>query len=162
MQVWNADQLRRFLAAIEAHQLYPAFYLKANTGMRRGEVLGLTWRNIDLETARISVTQAVLAPEYQVTVSDVKTPYSRRTIDLDPRTVAVRSSSSRSSRAAEATVHRPPRRRYIMESERVEGARALGVGTRLPGYGHRRCGWRSCRGRHRGSRRRCVLLRWPR
>ena len=52
MQVWNADQLRRFLAAIEAHQLYPAFYLKANTDMRRGEVLALTWRNIDLETAR--------------------------------------------------------------------------------------------------------------
>lgn len=89
MQVWNADQLRRFLEVIEAHQLYPAFYLKANTGMRRGEVLGLTWRNIDLETARLSVTQTVLAPEYQITVSDVKTPHSRRTIDLDPRTVAV-------------------------------------------------------------------------
>lgn len=57
--------------------------------MRRGEVLGLTWRNIDLETARISVTQTVLAPEYQVTVSDVKTTYSRRTIDLDRRTVVV-------------------------------------------------------------------------
>ena len=89
MRVWNADQLRQFLEAIETHHLYPAFYLKANTGMRRGEILGLTWRNIDFETARISVTQAVLAPDYQVTVSDVKTPYSRRTIDLDPRTVAV-------------------------------------------------------------------------
>lgn len=89
MQVWNANQLRRFLEAIEPHYLYTAFYIKANTGMRRGEVLGLTWKNIDFETARLSVTQAVLAPDYRKKVSDVKSPHSRRTIDLDPRTLSV-------------------------------------------------------------------------
>ncbi len=89
MQVWNADELRRFLQAIETHALYTAFYIKANTGMRRGEVLGLTWKNIDFETARLSVTQAVTAPDYRKKVSDVKTAHSRRTIDLDPRTLAV-------------------------------------------------------------------------
>lgn len=46
MEVWNADELRRFLELVEGHDLYAAFYVKANTGMRRGEVLGLTWRNI--------------------------------------------------------------------------------------------------------------------
>jgi integrase len=89
MQVWNADEVRRFLQAIEAHDLYTAFYVKANTGMRRGEVLGLTWKNVDFDTARLSVTQAVLAPDYRKKVSDVKTPHSRRTIDLDPRTLAL-------------------------------------------------------------------------
>jgi len=57
--------------------------------MRRGEVLGLTWRNVDLDGARLVVSQQILSVEYKATVADVKTVHSRRTIDLDPRTVGV-------------------------------------------------------------------------
>ena len=55
----------------------------------RGEVLGLTWRNVDLDGARPVVSQQILSVEYAATVADVKTAHSRRTIDLDPRTVSV-------------------------------------------------------------------------
>jgi integrase len=89
MSIWNAQQLRTFLESIETAPLFPAFYLKANTGMRRGEVLGLTWKDVDFESARLSVTQAVTTTEYRKQVSDLKTAHSRRTIDLDPRTIAV-------------------------------------------------------------------------
>ena len=89
MTVWNADELRLFFELINGHDLYTALYVKANTGMRRGEVLGLTWRVIDFDNARLSVTQTVTAPDYEVIVSDVKSAHSLRTIDLDPRTVAV-------------------------------------------------------------------------
>jgi integrase len=89
MEVWNADELRSFFELIEGHHLYTALYVKANTGMRRGEVLGLTWRTIDFDNARLSVTQNVTAPNYRVAVSDVKSAHSLRTIDLDARTVAV-------------------------------------------------------------------------
>jgi integrase len=89
MEVWNADELRRFFDLIEGHHLYAAFYVKANTGMRRGEVLGLTWRTIDFDNARLSVTQNVTAPNYQVSVSDVKSAHSLRTIDIDQRTIAI-------------------------------------------------------------------------
>jgi integrase len=64
-------------------------YLAANTGMRRGEVLGLTWRNVDVDNGRLVVEQQVQSVEYEASVADVKTAGSRRTIDLDPRTVAV-------------------------------------------------------------------------
>jgi integrase len=57
--------------------------------MRRGEVLGLTWRNVDLDKARLVVEQQVQSVEYEASGTDVKTAGSRRTIDLDPRTVAV-------------------------------------------------------------------------
>ena len=67
----------------------PAYYLAANTGMRRGEVLGLRWRDVDLDTRRLSVHQAAISVAYALQVADVKTGTSRRTIDLDPRTVAV-------------------------------------------------------------------------
>jgi integrase len=57
--------------------------------MRRGEVLGLTWRNVDLDNAHLVVEQQVQSVEYEASVADVKTAGSRRTIDLDPRTVTV-------------------------------------------------------------------------
>jgi integrase len=57
--------------------------------MRRGEVLGLTWRNVDLDGARLIVDQQVQSVDYQASIADVKTTGSRRTIDLDPRTVTL-------------------------------------------------------------------------
>jgi integrase len=89
MRVWNAEQLCSFLAGIEDHWLYAAFYLAANTGMRRGEVLGLRWKDVDLEGGRLSVRQAVVSVAYKMQVSDAKTGSGRRTIDLDPRTIAI-------------------------------------------------------------------------
>ena len=89
MKVWNADQLRQFLREIDGHRLAPAYYVCANTGMRRGEVLGLRWADVDLDNARISVHEAVLNVEYEMDIDSVKSDAGRRTIDLDPRTVSV-------------------------------------------------------------------------
>jgi integrase len=80
MRVWNAAELRAFLELVEDHDLYAAFYVKANTGMRRGEVLGLTWRIIDFDGARLTVTQTVTAPDYELIISDVKSAHRLRTI----------------------------------------------------------------------------------
>jgi len=89
MTVWSAAELREFLAGIEDNDWYVPIFIAANTGMRRGEVLGLTWRNVDLDAARLVISQQILSVEYEASVADVKTSNSRRTIDLDPRTVAV-------------------------------------------------------------------------
>ncbi len=84
-----ADELRDFLASIEDSEWFVPIFLAANTGMRRGEVLGLTRRNVDLDTGRLTVSQQILSVEYEAKVADVKTSHSRPTIDLDPKTVAV-------------------------------------------------------------------------
>jgi integrase len=89
MKVWDAKQLGQFFREIAAHRLYPAFLLLANTGMRRGEVLGLRWKDVDLERATFSVSRSLVLVAYQPQLSDVKTNNGRRTIDLEPRTVAV-------------------------------------------------------------------------
>ncbi len=88
MSVWTSDELRAFLDAISDHYLYPLYLLAATTGMRRAEIAGLVWRNVDLDTARLTVSQQLLSVEYKLIESDLKTPTSRRTIDLDPHTVA--------------------------------------------------------------------------
>lgn len=55
VEVISADQLRAVLENLSTHRLYAAFYVAAYTGMRRGELCGLHWSDIDFETKRIIV-----------------------------------------------------------------------------------------------------------
>ena len=89
IRVWEAHELRHFLSLIEPHRLGGAFHVSSHTGMRRGELLGLRWMDVDVEAARLSVRQAIVSVAYDLQLSDVKTSNGRRTIDLDAGTVAV-------------------------------------------------------------------------
>ncbi len=88
MQTWTPDELRRFLAGIDGHRLAAAFILAITTGMRRGEVLGLRWRDIDFDNRRLAVRQTVLTVAYRVTLGTPKTDRGRRSIALDGATLA--------------------------------------------------------------------------
>ena len=46
---WTTDELKEFLSSIRGDRLYAAFVLLATTGMRRGEVLGLRWGDLDFD-----------------------------------------------------------------------------------------------------------------
>jgi integrase len=91
----NAEQLTTFLELARGHRLYVALWLSANTGMRRGEVLGLRWGDIDLEAERLSVNRSLISVAYELHDSRGKTRTARRSIDLDPRTVELLRSSRR-------------------------------------------------------------------
>jgi hypothetical protein len=56
--------------------------------MRRGEILGLRWTDMDLVAARLSVRHAVVAVAYEVIESTPKR-HNARVIDLNQETVAV-------------------------------------------------------------------------
>jgi hypothetical protein len=45
---WTAEQLRAFLRAAAGHRLFPALWVAAFTGLRRGELLGLRWGDLAL------------------------------------------------------------------------------------------------------------------
>ena len=51
MKTWTPEQLRKFFDGIVDHRLAAAYILAATTGMRRGEVLGVRWRDIDFKLA---------------------------------------------------------------------------------------------------------------
>ena len=57
--------------------------------MRRGELLGLTWRYVDLENGRLSVEQQLVPTSGGCTFGPPKSTRSRRTIALDPETVRI-------------------------------------------------------------------------
>lgn len=89
VKVWNAEELHRFLDLCCDHRLHTAWFVASHTGMRRGEVLGLRWADVDLDHRRLSVSQAVILIGYELVLSDIKTDTGRRTIDLDERPVGV-------------------------------------------------------------------------
>jgi len=59
MVAWTAAQLRTFLAVNRGDHYYPVWHLAAATGLRRGEVLGLRWGDIDLEHGVVSVRRSL-------------------------------------------------------------------------------------------------------
>lgn len=87
MKFWDPNQLAQFLVHIEGHRLRAAWHLGAMTGLRRGEVLGLRWRDIDLDAGRLAVRHTLVSVNYAIKDSTPKT-HQARTVDLDPNTVA--------------------------------------------------------------------------
>jgi integrase len=88
MHVWSPEQLRAFLDHARRDRLYAAWLLFATTGMRRGEVAGLRWPDVDLEAGRVSPRRPRVVVNYEVVVSEPKTAKGRRSMALDPATVA--------------------------------------------------------------------------
>ena len=88
LQVWTAAELRAFLGHVESNRLYALWLLASSTGMRRGELLGIQWPDVDLGRARIAVRRSLVTVGHDVVVSEPKTAKGRRSVALDPATVA--------------------------------------------------------------------------
>ena len=88
MQVWSPAQLRTFLTHVRDDRLYAAWMLFATTGMRRGEVAGLRWVDVDLAAGRVTPRKPRVEVNYKVHVSEPKTAKGKRSLALDPATAA--------------------------------------------------------------------------
>jgi integrase len=80
------EEIQRFLDTVRGDRL-EALYWLATLGFREGELLGLRWSNIDLDTGEVRITEAaqrVKRPgaKGSMTWVDVKTENSRRTVRL--------------------------------------------------------------------------------
>lgn len=84
---WTAGELRKFLQHVESDRLAALWRLAAMTGMRRGELCGLRWQDVDLEAGTLRVEQQALPTPGGVTFGSPKSKRSRRTITLDADTV---------------------------------------------------------------------------
>jgi integrase len=87
LRVWTHFQLDRFLAHVAGERLFPMWRLAAWTGMRRGEIAGLTWRDVDTDTGTLTVRRArVNVTSADVRESKPKTARGRRRVELDEET----------------------------------------------------------------------------
>jgi integrase len=93
MRVLTEAQAQLLMAAARSERLGALIALALSTGMRQGELLGLRWRDVDLEAGRVTV-HVILQPikgDDGITrplLKEPKTPHSKRSIALTPSMVA--------------------------------------------------------------------------
>ena len=87
IEILNNGELARLLQEARPTRSFPAILLAATTGMRRGEVLAVRWRDLDLDDAVLTVNQAVEETKAGVRLKSPKTKRSRRNITLPALTV---------------------------------------------------------------------------
>lgn len=87
---WDRDQVATLLDHVRDDLLFALYRLALTTGMRRGELLGLRWRDVDLERQRISIRQSLGQDgNGRPTLQEPKTPASIRTIAITETDVAI-------------------------------------------------------------------------
>jgi integrase len=84
MAILAPEQVGKFLEAAQGTPYYVLFYTAIYTGMRRGELLGLRWCDVDLDLASLSVVQTMYKSRGSVVLKEPKSAHSRRLIALSP------------------------------------------------------------------------------
>ena len=91
LKYYNSDELQQFLSFTEHDPLYHAmFRTLAFTGFRRGELMALTWNDVDFNNQTITVNKTyAIGLEYKQIIQEPKTKSSIRTISIDDKTASV-------------------------------------------------------------------------
>lgn len=87
IRTWTASDVARFLEHTENCRLAALYRLAVSTGMRRGELCGLQWRNVQLESGALKVEGCLVMVAGRPFLEEPKTRAGRRIIALDPHTV---------------------------------------------------------------------------
>jgi integrase len=88
MNAWTEQEAQVFLASVRSDRLFPLWRLALVTGLRRGELCGLRWSDLDLESGVLGVANTRVQARL-VVEGPPKTESSRRSIALDRETVSV-------------------------------------------------------------------------
>ncbi|OIS60836.1 site-specific integrase [Staphylococcus equorum] len=88
---YSSDELQTFLGFVEDKPMYHAiFRTLAFTGFRRGELMALTWEDIDFDKKTISIKKTCArGKDYKLVIQAPKTKSSLRTISIDDKTLDV-------------------------------------------------------------------------
>lgn len=97
-KAWSRAEATKFLESIRGDRLYALYAVALSLGLRRGEVLGLRWSDVDLDNGPIRVNEALDRVDAALKLGDVKTDGSTRLIAVAKPLV----SALRVHRAAQA------------------------------------------------------------
>lgn len=78
----SVEQVRKLLDAAEGHRLHPLYVVAATLGLRRGELLGLRWSDLDLDTGTAAIGQTVQRAGGKLQLQDTKTEDSDSVLPL--------------------------------------------------------------------------------
>lgn len=86
MKTWTAEQMAVFLTSVADDPLAGVWQVAA-LGLRRGELLGMRWSDIDLEAGMLTIRQARVQAGKKTVLGDPKTERGRRTVPLHPAAI---------------------------------------------------------------------------
>ena len=80
--------LQRIISATQGIYLEMPVFVAVSTGARMGEILGLTWQNVDLKKGTIYINQQLMRRrDGTLVITGTKTGYSRRTVEIGASTI---------------------------------------------------------------------------
>ena len=82
LETFTADEVKVFLQATEGSRFRALFVLAVSTGMRRGEILGLRWSDVDVKKGVLTVNHALQRVNGRLTLVEPKSHSSRRSLRL--------------------------------------------------------------------------------
>jgi integrase len=85
----KADEIEIVLAALKEHPLETIAVLAISSGARRGEILALTWNNVDLDSGTIKIERSLEQTKVGLRFKPPKTAKGKRTVSLPPIAVDV-------------------------------------------------------------------------
>jgi integrase len=89
IEILSAEQIGDVRAKLQSQTLLPIVELALATGMRRGELLGLQWGDINLDAAELRVERSLEETKAGLRLKSPKTKSGRRNIALPPEAVAM-------------------------------------------------------------------------
>jgi hypothetical protein len=84
---WTGEQVKVFLEHLGEDRWAPLWHLATATGMRRGELIGLRWADVDIDGAVVSVERSTTQVGRERVTSTPKN-HERRKVAIDPAAVA--------------------------------------------------------------------------
>ena len=82
MKVLTREEMQRFIIQAKYDGFLELFILELSTGMRRGEILGLQWDDLDMNTGELKISRQVAILNGKMHITEPKTKTSVRTIIL--------------------------------------------------------------------------------
>lgn len=82
--IYTEELFNELLRKLKGHKLEAFVLIAGMCGLRRGELLGLTWEDIDLKNGIITVNKNVVATREGIETKDPKTKKSKRSIAIPP------------------------------------------------------------------------------
>ena len=89
MKTLPVEQLQSFLREAKDSGVFELYYLELATGLRRGELLGLKWEDIDLERGDLRVKRQISRINGEVVEAPLKTKNAYRTLPLSADAISV-------------------------------------------------------------------------
>ena len=79
---WTMEETNSFLASVKNSRLFPLYVVAWGSGLRRSELLGLQWPDIDFQKRSLTVRRTLVRVKGGYKFGEPKTKKSRRTIPL--------------------------------------------------------------------------------